>query len=180
MRKSSEQIELLHAERWKEFAPLSDVERGDILRAAIGYALAGDNIGIGRLREKYESKMNDGPDKRAFEIATAPHQAKSEEFRELTKAVGAHDTLEFLPARHARPLSGDRHAVAGREPDADPEAGPARTGRSGAYRIRAAAGLVDAAAALEHDAEKCEAVSRLREARFGGRRKVGQHHALND
>jgi tetratricopeptide (TPR) repeat protein len=91
---AAEQIEVLHGERWKEFAPLSDVERGDILRAAIGYALAGDNIGIGRLREKYESKMSEGPDKRAFEIATAPHQAKGEEFRDLTKAVGAHDTLD--------------------------------------------------------------------------------------
>jgi tetratricopeptide (TPR) repeat protein len=91
---SSEQIEVLHGERWKDFAPLSDVERGDILRAAIGYALSGDKIGIGRLREKYESKMNEGVDKRAFEIATAPHEAKSEEFRDLTKAVGAHDTLD--------------------------------------------------------------------------------------
>ncbi len=91
---ASEQIEVLLAERWKDFTPLSDVERGDVLRAAIGYALAGDHIGIGRLREKYESKMNESPDKRAFEVATAPHEAKSTEFRDLTKAVGAHDTLD--------------------------------------------------------------------------------------
>lgn len=91
---AAEQLELLHGERWKDFAPLSDVERADILRAAIGYALAGDAIGIGRLREKYESKMNESPEKRAFEIATAPHQAKSAEFRDLSKAVGANDTLE--------------------------------------------------------------------------------------
>jgi hypothetical protein len=31
--------------------------------------------------------------------------------------------------------------------------------------------------ALEHDPEKWEPVSRLREARFGGRRKVGKDHA---
>ncbi|MET0277769.1 MAG: tetratricopeptide repeat protein [Pseudorhodoplanes sp.] len=91
---AAEQLEVLHAERWKDFAPLSDVERGDILRAAIGYALAGDTIGIGRLREKYESKMNESPEKRAFEIATAPHQAKSSEFSDLSKAVGANDTLD--------------------------------------------------------------------------------------
>jgi tetratricopeptide (TPR) repeat protein len=91
---AAEQLELLQGERWKDFAPLSDVERSDILRAAIGYALSGDAIGIGRLREKYESKMNEGPDKRAFEIATAPHEAKSAEFRDLAKAVGASDTLD--------------------------------------------------------------------------------------
>src|SRR5215218_5550946 len=32
--------------------------------------------------------------------------------------------------------------------------------------------------AREHDPEKWEPVSRLREARFGGRRKVGSDHAL--
>jgi hypothetical protein len=68
---SGEQIELLYGERWKNFEPLTDSERADILRAAIGYALSEDAIGLGRLREKYGAKMMEGPDRRAFEIATA-------------------------------------------------------------------------------------------------------------
>ena len=35
----AEQIELMYGERYKDFAPLSDVEQQDILRAEIGYAL---------------------------------------------------------------------------------------------------------------------------------------------
>src|SRR5213593_4420818 len=35
-RESSEQIELLYGERWKDFAPLADFEKSDIIRAAIG------------------------------------------------------------------------------------------------------------------------------------------------
>jgi hypothetical protein len=91
---AAEQLEMLLGERWKDFAPLSDVERADVLRAAIGYALAGDNIGIGRLREKYESKMNESADKRGFEVATAPYEANSAEFRDLAKVIGASDTLD--------------------------------------------------------------------------------------
>ena len=91
--KSAEQIELLYGERWKDFEPLGDAERSDILRAAIGYALAEDAIGLGRLREKYTPKMTDAADRRAFEIATAPFGANATEFREVSKMVATSDTL---------------------------------------------------------------------------------------
>ena len=91
---AAEQLELLHGERWRGFEPLSDIERADILRAGVGYALASDSIGLGRLKEKYSSKMEEGPDRRAFEIATAPQDAGSAEFRDLSKAVAAFDTLD--------------------------------------------------------------------------------------
>ena len=56
-REAAEQIELLYGERWREFEPLGDAERPDILRAAIGFALAEDAIGLERFREKYAGKM---------------------------------------------------------------------------------------------------------------------------
>ncbi len=91
---SAEQIELLHGERWRDFAPLSEVERADIMRAAIGYSLGEDAIGTGRLRERYEAKMTEGPDRRSFEIATAPRAADGAEFRDLAKTVTAFSTLD--------------------------------------------------------------------------------------
>ena len=91
---SAEQIELLHGERWRDFAPLSDVERADIMRAAIGYSLGDDAIGTGRLRERYEAKMTEGPDRRSFEIATAPRAANGAEFRDLAKTVTAFSSLD--------------------------------------------------------------------------------------
>ena len=71
-RKSAEQIELYYGERWKEWQPLNEVERADILRAAIGYALGEDTLGFGRFREKYAAKMAQTPDARDFEIVSAP------------------------------------------------------------------------------------------------------------
>ena len=91
---AAEQIERIHGERWKDFAPLSDIERADIMRAAIGYSLSGDAIGIGRLKDRYQPKMTESPDKRIFEIATDPHAAKGEEFRDLAKAVTSFSSLE--------------------------------------------------------------------------------------
>jgi tetratricopeptide (TPR) repeat protein len=89
---AAEQIELLYGERFRQFEPLSDSERSDILRAAIGYGLAEDMIGLQRFREKYSAKMGEGPDRRTFEIATAP-LANSAAFREIAKQVAASDTL---------------------------------------------------------------------------------------
>jgi tetratricopeptide (TPR) repeat protein len=91
---AAEQLELLHGERWRDFAALSEVERADVLRAAVGYALSGDKIGMDRLREKYESKMTEGPDRRAFEVATAPQEATGREFRDISRSLTAFDTLD--------------------------------------------------------------------------------------
>ncbi|MGV3635308.1 MAG: tetratricopeptide repeat protein, partial [Pseudorhodoplanes sp.] len=101
--KSSEQIERMYGERWRDFAPLSDAERADILRAAIGYSLADDKLGIERLKERYQAKMAEGPDKRAFEIATAPGAGNSAEFAGLSKSVTAFGSLDaFLRDMRAR------------------------------------------------------------------------------
>lgn len=100
---SAEQIERMHGDRWRDFAPLSDAERADILRAAIGYSLGEDALGIGRLRERYETKMTESPDKRTFEIATAPDAAQGAEFRDLAKTVTAFSSLDaFLREMRAR------------------------------------------------------------------------------
>ncbi len=93
-REAAEQIELLHGERWKEFRPLSDAERADILRAAVGYALAEDDIGLGRLREKYEARMADSPDGGAFGVVTGGLGTDSAEFREVARTIARIDTLE--------------------------------------------------------------------------------------
>jgi hypothetical protein len=93
-RESAEQIELLYGERWKEWQPLNDVERADIMRAAIGYGLAEDRLGSQRFREKYAAKMSEGPDRRAFEIATGPRGSTGSDFREIAKTIASVDTLD--------------------------------------------------------------------------------------
>ncbi|HEY6024640.1 MAG TPA: tetratricopeptide repeat protein, partial [Pseudolabrys sp.] len=93
-RDAGEQIELLYGNRWREFAPLNDIERSDILRASIGYALGEESIGLGRIREKYGPKFADGPDRRAFEVVTAPIGTSGAEFQDIAKKVASVDTLD--------------------------------------------------------------------------------------
>ena len=93
-RDAAEQIELLYGERWRDFAPLSEVERSDVLRAAIGFALGEEPIGLERLREKYAVKMADGPDRRAFDVVSAPVGTGGQEFQKIARRVTSVDTLE--------------------------------------------------------------------------------------
>jgi hypothetical protein len=93
-RDAAEQLELLYGERWREFTPLSENERGDVLRAAIGYALGDEPIGLGRLREKYAAKLADTPDRHAFEVVSAPTGADGPEFKDVARAVAGMSTLD--------------------------------------------------------------------------------------
>jgi len=100
---SAEQIELMYGERYKDFEPLTDVERQDIVRAEIGYALAEDTLGLGRFRGKYAAKMAATPDARAFEIVSAPLGTSGAEFGAIAHAAASIDTLEgFLRDMKAR------------------------------------------------------------------------------
>jgi tetratricopeptide (TPR) repeat protein len=119
-REASEQIELLYGDRWRDFQPLADIERADVLRGAIGYALAEDALGLQRFRDKYAAKMAEGPDKRAFDVVSAPLGTVAPEFSSIAKTVAAVDTLDgFL--REMRARYPDTGAVA-------PEARPAQAG----------------------------------------------------
>jgi hypothetical protein len=102
-REASEQIELYYADRWRDFKPLNQVEKGDVIRAVVGYALAEDAIGLARFREKYAPLMSGESDRAAFETASKPVAAESAEFRQIAKMAASVDTLDgFLREMKAR------------------------------------------------------------------------------
>jgi tetratricopeptide (TPR) repeat protein len=102
-REAAEQIELLYGERWKDWQPLNDIERSDILRAELGYALGEDTLGLGRFREKYAAKMAGTPDAHAFDVVSAPLGTSGTEFAGIAHAAAAVDTLDgFLRDMQAR------------------------------------------------------------------------------
>lgn len=93
-RESAEQIELYYGDRFRDFKPLNAVEKSDIIRAAVAYALADDSIGLSRFREKYAPLMSESADRLAFDIASKPAAASSAEFAEIAKLAASVDTLD--------------------------------------------------------------------------------------
>jgi tetratricopeptide (TPR) repeat protein len=102
-RESSEQIELYYGDRWRDFKPLNPVEKGDVIRAVVGYALAEDSLGLARFREKYAALMSGEADRAAFDTASKPASANSAEFAQIAKMAASVDTLDgFLREMKAR------------------------------------------------------------------------------
>jgi len=125
-RESSEQIELYYGDRWRDFKPLNAVEKSDVIRAVVGYALGEDAIGLARFREKYAPLMSGEADKTAFDIASKPAGASSSEFAAIAKMAASVDTLDgFLREMKAR--FPDATARATLPPDSA-KADPASTG----------------------------------------------------
>ena len=91
------------ANRWKDFEPLTDVERADIYVPTSAMPSAEDKIGLGRFREKYAPKMANTPDAHAFDVVSAPLGASSDEFRDIAHAAASVDTLDgFLRDMNTR------------------------------------------------------------------------------
>lgn len=120
-RESAEQIELYYGDRFRDFKPLNAVEKSDIIRAAVGYALADNSIGLSRFREKYAPLMSESADRVAFDIASKPAASSSAEFAEIAKLAASVDTLDgFL--REMKQRFPDATARAPASPQAKDEA----------------------------------------------------------
>lgn len=108
-RDAGEQLEAMHGSRWSDNIPLDDLERRDILRAAIAYSLAGDQLSLERLQTKYMSKMSDSPEAMSFEVVTRPIEAQGVEFLEVANRLADVDSLEtFLKEYRRQYMSPDR------------------------------------------------------------------------
>jgi tetratricopeptide (TPR) repeat protein len=125
-RQSSEQIELYYADRWRDFKPLNPTEKGDVIRAVVGYALAEDAIGLARFREKYAPLMSGDGDRAAFETASKPASSTSAEFAQIAKMAASVDTLDgFLREMRTRFPDATARAIL---PPGTPKADPFPTG----------------------------------------------------
>ena len=99
---AAEQIELYYGEHWKEWQPLNDVERADILRAATGYALGEDSSASAACMR---SIGQDGGDagRASLRNRSAPLGTSGAEFREIARAAASTDALNgFLRDMQAR------------------------------------------------------------------------------
>lgn len=91
---AAEQFERVLGDSWKQGEALDEQQRRNAMRSAISYSLAGDQLGLDRLRSKFSQKMSEGPEARAFLVVTNPVADRGQEFRELAREIASVDTLE--------------------------------------------------------------------------------------
>ncbi|MGZ5922476.1 MAG: hypothetical protein ACXWLT_11985, partial [Rhizomicrobium sp.] len=85
--------ELLGA-RWSDPIPLSDGERGQVLRMAVAYSLANDEAGLDRLRQHFAPKMQDTPDGGSFKVLSQEIDMHGLAFRDAAAKIASMDTLQ--------------------------------------------------------------------------------------
>ncbi|WP_428524229.1 hypothetical protein [Roseibium sp.] len=121
-RDAGDQLEAMHGSRWSDQIPLDDLERRDILRAGIAYSLAGDQLSLERLQNKYMAKMADSPEALAFEVVTRPIEAQGVEFLEVASQLADVDSLEtFLEEYRRQYMSPDRSSNRAEGPPVEAE-----------------------------------------------------------
>lgn len=91
------------AERWQAEGDLSAPDQAQVLRAAIAYALGGDQASLARLRERYGAKMAKGAESKAFAAVTESSDFDGLALRDMAKRVASLDTLQpFMDELKAR------------------------------------------------------------------------------
>ncbi len=90
--------EALLGNKYEDFAPLTDIERMDVMRASVAYSFAGDALSLERLRTRFGAKMAQSPDSKAFAVVTQNSDVTGDDYKNLIKRVASADTLEAFLA----------------------------------------------------------------------------------
>ena len=99
---------LWEAERWDEAGkaaevllsegagerPLTTDDRFQVMRAAIAYSLADDEVGLQRIRTAFGKRMAATDDASAFAVVSDPIERQGVAFRELASRIAAMNTME--------------------------------------------------------------------------------------
>ncbi len=100
--RGGEAHEALLGEAWRSGEPLDASARGDVIRAAIAYDLAGEKLGLERLKAKFAGPMAQGPDARTFALLTAEGATRSPGFRAIAARATSAETLSAFLAEYRK------------------------------------------------------------------------------
>ncbi|MCJ2092375.1 hypothetical protein MKK67_07685 [Methylobacterium sp. J-072] len=101
-REAGESHEALLGDAWRAGRPLDEQARADAVRAAIAYDLAGEAIGLERLKAKFSEAMAESPDARTFALLTGANPTKTPEFRAIAARATKAETLSAFLAEYRK------------------------------------------------------------------------------
>jgi hypothetical protein len=91
---AGQKTEDLLGNRWNDPMPLSDSERGQVLRMAVSYSLANDEAGLDRLRQHFAPKMQNTPEGSPFAVLSQQIDMHGLAFRDAAAKIASVDTLQ--------------------------------------------------------------------------------------
>jgi hypothetical protein len=91
---AGQKAEELLGTRWSDPLPLSDGERGQVLRMAVAYSLANDEASLDRMRQHFTPKMQSTPDATAFSVLAQEIDMHGLAFRDAATKIASVDTLQ--------------------------------------------------------------------------------------
>ena len=74
-------------------APLETSQRMNVIKAAVGFALAGDKLALSRVRSKFSEQMAQTPEWAMFDFVTGDVTPTSIEFRKVAREISGLDSL---------------------------------------------------------------------------------------
>jgi hypothetical protein len=83
-----------------------------IIRAAVGFVLANDKLGLSRLRSKFGEEMALTPEWPMFDYVTGPIDVAAAEFKTIAKQVSGLDRLDAFLAAYRETYGDDAAPVA--------------------------------------------------------------------
>ncbi|MFD1251563.1 hypothetical protein DEVEQU_03614 [Devosia equisanguinis] len=102
---AGEMMEALYAQSAGQ--PLDRQTRLELIKAAVGYVMANDTVGLSRLRTKFGEQMVNSPEWAMFDYVTGPIQASSMEFKKVAAEVAAVDGLNAFLASYRDTYAGE-------------------------------------------------------------------------
>ncbi|CAO4177066.1 tetratricopeptide repeat protein [Methylorubrum populi] len=92
-REAGEAHEMIVGTAWSTGKPLDDAARADVIRAGIAYGLAGEALGIERLKAKFAGLMAESADARTFAMLMRPDASRTAAFRDAAMRATKAETL---------------------------------------------------------------------------------------
>ena len=101
-REAGEAHEVLLGPAWRAGKPLDEAGQADVIRAAIAYGLAGEGLGLERLKAKFAGGMAESPDARTFAMLTRADAVRSPAFRDAALRATKAETLAAFLAEYRK------------------------------------------------------------------------------
>jgi hypothetical protein len=93
--------------------PLSFVARNHLVKAAVAYALDGDEIGLTRLRAKFSDRLAQTPEWQMFDFVSSRAAPDTLRFREIVREIAGVDSLNAFLAAYRQRYGGEGSLLPG-------------------------------------------------------------------